>query len=243
MTFTNRTVLVAGATGNLGRAVANAFAQRGANLVLVSLRRESLEKTFGAGMENRLLVPANLLDQEQVNAAVKKAIVRFRRIDVLCGRCEHGASVDVEQEAPGLARRLMDRLSDAEASSDVARLPFSTWSRVSSATAVASRAASVGRNRGVYRATRWAAASGQAFGRALTDIGFGTVLGLRVPYFGTGVVSGVWIALIGWFLNNAAMMSYRQLHARERYQAAPRSPALTRGLPELAMGRARRSRA
>ncbi len=88
MTFTNRTVLVAGATGNLGRAVANAFAQRGANLVLVSLRRESLEKTFGAGMENRLLVPANLLDQEQVNAAVKKAIVRFRRIDVLCNIAE-----------------------------------------------------------------------------------------------------------------------------------------------------------
>jgi NAD(P)-dependent dehydrogenase (short-subunit alcohol dehydrogenase family) len=84
MTFTNSTVLVAGAAGNLGRAVANAFAQRGANLVLVSLRRESLEKTFGAEMEGRLLVPANLLDQEQVNAAVKKAIVRFGRIDVLC---------------------------------------------------------------------------------------------------------------------------------------------------------------
>ncbi len=84
MTFTNRTVLVAGAAGNLGRAVANAFAQRGANLVLVSLRRESLEKTFGAETEGRLLVPANLLDQEQVNAAVKKAIVRFGRIDVLC---------------------------------------------------------------------------------------------------------------------------------------------------------------
>jgi NAD(P)-dependent dehydrogenase (short-subunit alcohol dehydrogenase family) len=84
MTFSGHTVLVTGAAGNLGRAVANAFAERGANLVLVDLRRESLERAFGAEDERRLLVPTNLLDQEQVHAAVKKAIQRFKRIDVLC---------------------------------------------------------------------------------------------------------------------------------------------------------------
>jgi NAD(P)-dependent dehydrogenase (short-subunit alcohol dehydrogenase family) len=84
MSFTNRTVLVTGAAGNLGRVVANAFAERGANLVLVDLRRESLERAFGAEDERRLLAPTNLLDQEQVHATVKKAIQRFKRIDVLC---------------------------------------------------------------------------------------------------------------------------------------------------------------
>jgi len=84
MTFSNRTVLVTGAAGNLGRVVANAFAERGANLVLVDLRRESLERAFGAEDERRLLAPTNLLDQEQVHASVKKAIQRFKRIDVLC---------------------------------------------------------------------------------------------------------------------------------------------------------------
>ena len=84
MTFNNHTVLVTGAAGNLGRVVANAFAERGANLVLVDLNRESLERTFGAANERRLLAPTNLLDQEQVHAAVKQAVQRFKRLDVLC---------------------------------------------------------------------------------------------------------------------------------------------------------------
>jgi NAD(P)-dependent dehydrogenase (short-subunit alcohol dehydrogenase family) len=84
MTFSNRTVLVTGAAGNLGRVVANAFAERGANLVLVDLRRDSLERAFGAEDERRLLAPTNLLDQDEVHAAVKKAVQRFKRIDALC---------------------------------------------------------------------------------------------------------------------------------------------------------------
>ena len=84
MTFDNRTVLVTGAAGNLGRVVANAFAERGAKLVLVDLRREHLERAFGAEDERRLLAPTNLLDQDEVHATVKKAIQRFKRIDVLC---------------------------------------------------------------------------------------------------------------------------------------------------------------
>jgi NAD(P)-dependent dehydrogenase (short-subunit alcohol dehydrogenase family) len=96
MTFANRTVLVTGAAGNLGRAVANAFSERGASLVLVDLRRESLERAFGAEGERRLLVPTNLLDQKEVDAAAQAAIQRFKRIDVLCniaGGFQAGAPV------------------------------------------------------------------------------------------------------------------------------------------------------
>lgn len=84
MTFSNRTVLVTGAAGNLGQAVARAFAEQRANLVLVDLRREPLEQVFGADDERRLLAPTNLLEQAQIDATVKRAIERFGRIDVLC---------------------------------------------------------------------------------------------------------------------------------------------------------------
>lgn len=80
----NSTVMVTGAAGNLGRAVVNAFAAQGANLVLVDLRRESLEQSFGEETAQRLFAPANLLEQDQVHAAVQAAVARFGRIDVLC---------------------------------------------------------------------------------------------------------------------------------------------------------------
>lgn len=84
MDFTNRTVIVTGAAGNLGQAVARAFADRGANLVLLARRREQLEKAFGTENPQRLFAIADLLDQAQVKAAVQQAVDQFGRIDVLC---------------------------------------------------------------------------------------------------------------------------------------------------------------
>jgi NAD(P)-dependent dehydrogenase (short-subunit alcohol dehydrogenase family) len=84
MDFNDRVVIVTGAAGNLGRAVAAAFAERGARLVLVDLREQSLVEAFGSPDERRLLAPANLLEQGQANALAQSAIDRFGRIDVLC---------------------------------------------------------------------------------------------------------------------------------------------------------------
>jgi NAD(P)-dependent dehydrogenase (short-subunit alcohol dehydrogenase family) len=78
------TVMVTGAAGNLGRAVAAAFAAAGAKLVLVDLQRELLEQRYGPEDGQRLFAPANLMEQDQVQAAVQAAIARFGRIDVLC---------------------------------------------------------------------------------------------------------------------------------------------------------------
>src|SRR5919106_597589 len=78
------TIFITGAAGNLGRAITSAFAERGANLVLVDLELQALKKAFGADDERRLIVPANLLDQASVDAAANKAFERFGRIDVLC---------------------------------------------------------------------------------------------------------------------------------------------------------------
>jgi len=82
MDFANRTVMITGAAGNLGRAVAAAFADRGARVVLVDRDEETLRKAFGATGE-RLLLATDLLDPVQVEATARRATERCGRIDVL----------------------------------------------------------------------------------------------------------------------------------------------------------------
>lgn len=59
--------------------------------------------------------------------------------------------------------------------------------------------------------TRGVSIVGQAFGWAFIALGLAMVFGLRVPFFGTGLVAGLWLAFIGWFLRSAASQSYRRL--------------------------------
>jgi NAD(P)-dependent dehydrogenase (short-subunit alcohol dehydrogenase family) len=84
MSAVDRTVIITGAAGNLGKAVADAFAKLDANLVLVDLRRENLEKAFGAESERRIFVAANLLEAAGAAAVARAALTRYGRIDVLC---------------------------------------------------------------------------------------------------------------------------------------------------------------
>ena len=74
-----RTVLLTGAAGNLGRAVAAAFAATAANLALLDLKRGSLPDS-----ERQLVVETDLLDAQSVQAAVAKTVQHYGGIDVLC---------------------------------------------------------------------------------------------------------------------------------------------------------------
>lgn len=77
-------------------------------------------------------------------------------------------------------------------------------------------------------ATRQASRLGQGFAWVLIICGIAMALGLRVPVFGSGLVPGLWIALIGWFLNNAALMGYRQLIVRDALDHVPVSRLMDR---------------
>lgn len=70
-------------------------------------------------------------------------------------------------------------------------------------------------------ATRWASRIGQLVAWIFIAVGVAMMFGARVPFFGTGLMSGLWLAFIGWFLNNAALMSYRQLLVRESLEDVP----------------------
>ena len=86
-----------------------------------------------------------------------------------------------------------------------------------------------GITRDLRRATRLASALGQGFAWLLIGAGIAMVLGVSLPFFGRGAANGLWLAFIGWFLNNAALMSYRQLVTRELLHDVPvRELMLTR---------------
>lgn len=84
MSFKGQTVMLTGAAGNLGQAVAAAFAARGARLVLLARQVNELQVVFGEEGPERLYVATDLLDAQQVAAALASALTRFGRIDVLC---------------------------------------------------------------------------------------------------------------------------------------------------------------
>src|SRR5690606_21662509 len=79
------------------------------------------------------------------------------------------------------------------------------------------------------RATRWASGSGRAFAWLLIGTGFAMVLGVDVPLFATGLAGGLWRMLVGWFLPNPAVMSYRQLLVRVSLLGVPVGRLMRKG--------------
>lgn len=80
------------------------------------------------------------------------------------------------------------------------------------------------------KATRWAAAVGRAFALLFVLAGISMILGIRIPFLGRGLVSGLWIACIGWFLNMAAVASYTQVVVHDLLEQVPVSRLMQRDL-------------
>lgn len=73
----------------------------------------------------------------------------------------------------------------------------------------------------VRRATRWASWVGQTVAWLFIVAGIAMIFGVQVPFFGTGVVGGLWLAFIGWFLNSASVQSYRQMVVQDILEDVP----------------------
>jgi NAD(P)-dependent dehydrogenase (short-subunit alcohol dehydrogenase family) len=84
MSFAGKTILITGAAGNLGRAVADVFTAQGGHVLLADLRRDVLEQAFGVEAANRTFVPMNLLERDEVKARIDALLGRILRIDALC---------------------------------------------------------------------------------------------------------------------------------------------------------------
>ena len=84
--FSDRVVMVSGAAGNLGQAVAQAFHAAGANLVLLDRAPDRLPGLFpelADASEHLLIGSVDATDADSVEQAVKTALERWSRIDVL----------------------------------------------------------------------------------------------------------------------------------------------------------------
>ena len=84
--FSNKIVMVSGAIGNLGVALAQTFQASGAKLTLVDRGEDRLREAFPdlVGLPDYLLVNcADLMDEGAVEKSVSEAIQHFGRIDVL----------------------------------------------------------------------------------------------------------------------------------------------------------------
>ena len=79
-----RTVIVTGASRGIGAATARAFAEAGANVVLLARREEQIAEIAGEiGASRALAVPCDVTRFWEVQAAVEAAVSTFGSLDVL----------------------------------------------------------------------------------------------------------------------------------------------------------------
>ena len=83
------------------------------------------------------------------------------------------------------------------------------------------RAALWSATKDLRKATAWAAGVGRLTGWMFIAAGVAMALGAQLPFFGTGLISGLWLVFIGWFLNSAAVNSYQQTVVRDLLEDVP----------------------
>jgi Zn-dependent protease len=67
----------------------------------------------------------------------------------------------------------------------------------------------------LHVATLAASTVGRVMGWCFIASGIAMVFGVRLPFFGHGAASGIWLAFIGWFLSSAADRSFGNLLVEE----------------------------
>ena len=83
------------------------------------------------------------------------------------------------------------------------------------------------------QATRWAAGVGQAVAWLFIAAGVAMAFGVTLPFFGTGLLSGLWLAFIGWFLNQAAVQGYQQVVINDILEGVPVSRLMRANAPTV----------
>src|SRR3954469_13945355 len=84
--FVDKTIVITGAGGGIGRAAALIFAREGANVVVTDIDADAARRvaeTTRQGGTQAIAVQADVASREQVNHAIAEAIKRFGRVNFL----------------------------------------------------------------------------------------------------------------------------------------------------------------
>lgn len=110
MDFANQVVIVTGAGGNLGAAIARELAARGARLVLADQSAEALARTTDnlGGDQFLALSGVDLRQEADARSIVDDAVARFGRIDALANTIGTFAMGRIEEDAAAHWHMLMD---------------------------------------------------------------------------------------------------------------------------------------
>ncbi|XP_045771001.1 3-oxoacyl-[acyl-carrier-protein] reductase-like [Maniola jurtina] len=82
MSFTNKVVIVTGASSGIGAAVAVAFSAAGAKVVIVG-RNESKLASVAARCSNPLVIRGDITKDEDVRAVIDETVKKFEKLDIL----------------------------------------------------------------------------------------------------------------------------------------------------------------
>ena len=105
--FTNKTVIITGASTGIGRATAFAFHDAGARLVLAARSTAVLEQlsTDLGGPERALPVTTDVSEPDQCQALIDRAVAQFGGVDVLVNNAGMVVSGHFEHLLPGDTER------------------------------------------------------------------------------------------------------------------------------------------
>jgi Zn-dependent protease/CBS domain-containing protein len=84
------------------------------------------------------------------------------------------------------------------------------------------------------KATRWASYLGQLIAWLMIAAGFAMIFGFQIPLLGSGIISGLWLAFIGWFLHSAAVRSYEQILLQDILEDVPVTSIMRDDAPTVA---------
>lgn len=100
MKLENRTAIVTGAGGGIGKAIAAAFAAEGARVVIADMQRERGEKLAAELGANTVFTAVDVTREDQVQAAITGAVTRWGRLDCIFNNAGFGGVLGPIAEIP-----------------------------------------------------------------------------------------------------------------------------------------------